>query len=87
MTFSVVQPIFSEAASAGTLFLFTVFGDKKSKSLRGSSGINSFNKKTKNNKPNFERFNFEGLIMVVEIRGKKMKLHTPILNVPTSWDL
>jgi hypothetical protein len=38
MTFSEVEPIFSEADSAGTLFLFTVFGDKKSKSLRGSSG-------------------------------------------------
>ena len=39
MTFSVVQSIFSEADAADTLFLFTVFGDKKSKSLRGSSGM------------------------------------------------
>ena len=39
MLFSEVQPIFSEADAADTLFLFTVFGDKKSKSLRGSSGI------------------------------------------------
>ena len=39
MLFSEVQPIFSEADAAATLFLFTVFGDKKSKSLRGSSGL------------------------------------------------
>ena len=39
LIFSVELPIFSEADSADTLFLFTVFGDKKSKSLRGSSGI------------------------------------------------
>ena len=39
MLFSEVQPIFSEADAADTLFLFTVFGDKKSKSLRGSSGL------------------------------------------------
>jgi hypothetical protein len=34
-----VQPIFSEADAADTLFLFTVFGDKKSKCPRGISGM------------------------------------------------
>ncbi len=38
------MPIFSEVDAAATLFLFTVFGDKKSKSLRGLSGIKYVNK-------------------------------------------
>ena len=43
MTFSEMKAIFSEADSADTLFLFTVFGDKKSKSLHGSSGMKKIN--------------------------------------------